>query len=313
MTTTEQRISKPWSRIGDVLLYALGQLRTIKKIYPGIMHLMIFWGVIIQLIGTAIKIMQMGLFVPFTWPLFSEGFYFAYELIMDLAGAAILIGVIMALVRRFVIRPNYMENSWDDIYALILLACIPLVGFLTEGLRILIWDPAWANWSPIGNWVAILLRKIALSPSLANSIHSYIFILHVGLGLLLAASIPFTKMRHMIFTPIHIFMKSDRPSGELETIPDIMDAEVLGTSTIDEFSSLNLLAFDSCLQCGRCEEVCPATNSGLAYSPRTLLLMLRENMASVLISPEEDIEKRISISDYLRKNSSGHAQPVVTA
>ncbi len=57
------------------------------------MHLLIFWGVIIQVIGTAIKIMQMGLFVPFTWPLFSGGFYFAYELIMDLAGAAILIGV----------------------------------------------------------------------------------------------------------------------------------------------------------------------------------------------------------------------------
>ena len=288
MTTTEQRISKPWSRIGDVLLYALGQLRTIKKIYPGIMHLMIFWGVIIQLIGTAIKIMQMGLFVPFTWPLFSEGFYFAYELIMDLAGAAILIGVIMALVRRLAIRPDYMENSWDDIYALILLACIPLVGFLTEGIRILVWDPAWASWAPIGNWVAILLRLTALSPAVANLIHSYIFILHVGLGLLLAASIPFTKMRHMIFTPIHIFMKSDRPSGELETIPDIMDVEVLGTSTIDEFSSLSLLAFDSCLQCGRCEEVCPATNSGLAYSPRTLLLMLRENMASVLISPDKD-------------------------
>jgi len=288
MTTTEQRISKPWSRLGDVLLYALGQFRTIKKIYPGIMHLMIFWGVIIQLIGTAIKIMQMGLFVPFTWPLFSKGVYLGYELIMDLAGAAILVGVIMALVRRLAIRPKFMENSWDDIYALILLACIPLVGFFTEGLRILIWDPTWANWSPIGNWVAILLRKMALSPSGANTIHSYIFILHVGLGLLLAASIPFTKMRHMIFTPFHIFMKSDRSAGELETIPDIMDAEVLGTSTVNEFSSLSLLAFDSCLQCGRCEEVCPATNSGLTYSPRKLLLMLRDNMASVLISPQKD-------------------------
>jgi len=288
MTTTEKRISKPWSRIGDVLLYALGQIRTIKKIYPGIMHLMIFWGVIIQLIGTAIKIMQMGLFVPFTWPLFSEGFYFAYELIMDLAGAAILIGVIMALIRRFVIRPDFMENSWDDIYALILLACIPLVGFLTEGLRIFIWNPAWANWSPIGNWIAVLLQKTALTTTGADFIHSYIFILHVGLGLLLAVSIPFTKMRHMIFTPIHIFMKSDRSPGELETIPNIMDAEVLGTSTVDEFSSLSLLAFDSCLQCGRCEEVCPATSSGLAYSPRTLLLMLRDNMASVLISPDGD-------------------------
>ncbi|RLD01284.1 MAG: hypothetical protein DRI65_15725, partial [Chloroflexota bacterium] len=231
MTSTEQRISKPWSRLGDVVIYALGQLRTVMKIYPGIMHLLIFWGVIFQVIGTAIKIMQMGLFVPFTWPLFSGPGYIIYELIMDLAGVAILLGVVMAMIRRFIIRPDYMENSWDDIYALILLACIPLVGFFTEGLRILAWNPLFAGWSPIGNWVALLLRKTALSPSAAALIHSYIFILHVILGLLLAASIPFTKLRHMIFTPIHIFMKSDRPSGELETIPDIMDVEVLGTST----------------------------------------------------------------------------------
>ena len=288
MTTNEQRISKPWSRFGDVLLYALAQVRTLKKIYPGIMHLLIFWGVLIQLIGTAIKIMQMGLFVPFTWPLFSQGVYFAYELIMDLAGAAILIGVIMALFRRFVIRPSYLENSWDDIYSLILLILIPVVGFFTEGLRIFAWEPAWANWSPIGNWVAALLRNTALTQSQATGIHSYIFILHVGLGLLIAAGIPFTKLRHMIFTPIHIFMKSDRSPGELETIHDLMDAEVLGASTVNEFSSLNLLSFDACLQCGRCEEVCPATNSGLEYSPRTLLLMLRENMASVMITPEKD-------------------------
>ncbi len=288
MTKTEQRISKPWSRIGDVLLYALGQLRTVKKPYPGIMHLLIFWGVFIQVIGTAIKIMQMGLFVPFTWPLFSQGVYFGYELVMDLAGAAILLGVIMALFRRLAIRPSYLKNSWDDIYALVLLAFIPLVGFVTEGLRIFAWNPAWANWSPIGNWVAALLRNTALTHSQATGIHPYLFIFHVGLGLLITASIPFTKMRHMIFTPIHIFMKSERPAGELETIKDIMDAEILGASTINEFSSLDLLSFDACLQCGRCEEVCPATNSGLVYSPRTLLLMLRDNMASVLITPEKD-------------------------
>ncbi len=293
MTKTEQRISKPWSRIGDVLLYALGQLRTVKKPYPGIMHLLIFWGVFIQVIGTAIKIMQMGLFVPFTWPLFSQGVYFGYELIMDLAGAAILLGVVMALFRRLAIRPSYLETSWDDIYALVLLAFIPLVGFVTEGLRIFAWDPAWANWSPIGNWVAALLRNTALTHTQATGIHPFMFIFHIGLGLLITASIPFTKMRHMIFTPIHIFMKSDRPAGELETIKDIMDAEILGASTINEFSSLDLLSFDACLQCGRCEEVCPATNSGLVYSPRTLLLMLRDNMASVLITPEKDSKNEL--------------------
>ena len=81
MTSSEKRISNPWSRLGITLLYGIGQIRTVKKIYPGIMHLLIFWGVLIQVVGTAIKIMQMGLFVPFTWPLFSEPVYFVYELI----------------------------------------------------------------------------------------------------------------------------------------------------------------------------------------------------------------------------------------
>jgi Fe-S oxidoreductase/nitrate reductase gamma subunit len=286
MTTTEKRIDKPWSRITDVLIYGLGQVRTVMKIYPGIMHLLIFWGVLIQIIGTAIKIMQMGLFVPFTWPLFSEGVYFAYELIMDLAGVSILLGVLMALIRRWIIKPAFMENSWDDFYALILLGLIPIVGYLTEGLRILVWKPAWAAWAPIGNWVYEILANTSLTVAQADLIHPYFFIFHVGLGLLLAASVPFTKMRHMLFTPIHIFLKSDRSTGKLDSIADIMNAEVLGTTTINEFSSLNLLAFDACLQCGRCEEVCPATNSGMAYSPRTLLLMLREGMAEGMLATD---------------------------
>ena len=284
MTTNVERVSKPWKRLGETLFYALGQIRTLKKIYPGFMHLLIFWGVLIQIIGTAIKIMQMGLFVPFTWPLFSEGVYFAYELIMDLAGVAILLGVLLALVRRLIVKPDFMENSWDDFYALILLGLIPIVGFLTEGLRMFVWKPDWASWAPVGNWVVNLLAKTNLSVAQADLIHPYLFFVHLCLGLLMAASIPFTKMRHMIFTPIHIFLKSDRPKGELESIADIMNAEVLGASAINEFSSLNLLAFDACLQCGRCEEVCPATISGMEYSPRTLLLTLRENMADGLLS-----------------------------
>lgn len=286
MTTTDTRITKSWSRVGDLFVYALGQIRTIKKTYPGIMHLLIFWGVIIQILGTAIKIMQMGLFVPFTWPLFSQSVYLWYELIMDLAGAAILLGVLMAVIRRWIIKPHFMKNSWDDWYALLLLSLIPIVGFITEGLRLYSLQPEWANWSPIGNFTAGVIGSISISSRTADLIHPFFFFGHICLGLIFAGSIPFTKLRHMIFTPIHIFQKTDRPAGELVAIEDIMDAEVLGTSAIDEFSSLDLLSFDACLQCGRCEEVCPASISGMSYSPRELLLILREDMAGSLISPE---------------------------
>ncbi len=93
-------------------------------------------------------------------------------------------------------------------------------------------------------------------------------------------------MRHLVFTPIQIFLRTSREKGELESIADIMNAEELGATAIQEFSSSFLLAFDACLQCGRCEEVCPATISGLDYSPRSLLEKLRERMAESLLSPQ---------------------------
>ncbi len=316
MTTTEKRIDKPWSRIADVLLYGLGQLRTVMKIYPGIMHLLIFWGVLIQVIGTAIKIMQMGLFVPFTWPLFSSWFYLIYELVMDLAGVAILLGVLMALVRRLFIRPKFMENSWDDFYALIMLALIPIVGFLNEGLRLHILQPDWAGWSPIGNWTAGIWSS--LTAAQAEALHPYFFWIHVGLGLILTASLPFTKLRHIIFTPTNIFFKTRREAGQLKSIDDLMNAEVLGASQVQEFSSLDLLAFDACLQCGRCEEVCPATNSGMSYSPRTLLLMLREGMAEGMLAGDEEADTALNPGlleeDYLWAcTTCGHCLDVCPA
>lgn len=285
MTTSPNESSKIWPRVQDLIVYAIGQVRTLHKLYPGIMHTLIFWGVIIQVLGTALKMMQMGLFVPFTLPLLPDNGYFAYELVMDLAGVAIILGVIMAAFRRTVLQPSYIETSWDDTYALALLFLMPSVGFINEGLRMLSFDPAWGGWAPVGQLMANGLQGLGVTPQTADLIHPYIFWSHVGLGLTFFASIPFTKLRHLVATPIHIFFKTDRDLGEVETIPDLMEAEVLGTTQVQDFHSVDLLSFDACLQCGRCEEVCPATISGMPYSPRTLLLSLRENMASSLVSP----------------------------
>ena len=57
----------------DFFVHAIGQVRVLKKAYPGIMHLLIFWGVTIQVLGTAINLMQMQLFIPFVELPFPRG------------------------------------------------------------------------------------------------------------------------------------------------------------------------------------------------------------------------------------------------
>lgn len=285
LTNFRKALLDAWPGFKDFFIHAIAQARILKKAYPGVMHAFIFWGVTIQVLGTALNLMQMQLFIPFVELTFPRGSaYLAYELVMDLAGLAILAGVGMALFRRLLLRPATLETRWDDYYALILLGLIPIAGFTLEATRLLSAAPPWAGWSPAGNFLAGIFRSLGMSVETGASLHAILFWTHAALGLTLVASIPFTKLRHLVFTPLNILVRSRRKDGALEKIENIEEAEILGVGKVTEFAARQLLSFDACVRCGRCEEVCPAVISGMPYSPRTLIKMLREDMVGMLIS-----------------------------
>jgi Fe-S oxidoreductase len=97
----------------------------------------------------------------------------------------------------------------------------------------------------------------------------------VVLGLLFVASVPFTKLRHLVLGPLNILLRSRRKEGALTFIEDIEEAEILGVGQVAEFSPQHLLSFSACVRCGRCEEACPAANSGMPVSPCVLIDSLR--------------------------------------
>jgi Fe-S oxidoreductase len=273
-----------FSRLGDLFINAVIQVRIWDNAYAGLMHVLIFGGVTIQVLGTLVNLTQMQLFIPFLELPFPRGSgYLIFELVMDLAGVAILVGVIMALLRRLVLRPKTLQTSWDDYYALTLLALIPLIGFTVEGARLISISPAWAPWSPVGNLVANFMRLTGMTPESAAGLHRYLVYAHVLLGLVLFASIPFTKLRHLIYTPLNIFLRPRRKSSTLQKIDDLEEAELLGVGKISEFTPAQLLSFDACVHCGRCEESCPAAFSGMPYSPRAFIQSMRQAMLTTLV------------------------------
>jgi Fe-S oxidoreductase/nitrate reductase gamma subunit len=278
-TTLEKAIP----RIRDFFIHALGQVRILKKAYPGIMHFLIFWGVTIQVVGTVINILNMLLFFPWVITFPRASAYLVYELIMDIAGLMILTGIIMAFFRRLILRPKSLETRWDDYYALGMLALIPLLGFTMEGTRLLATNPPWAAWSPVGNQVAHLLAALGMTPVGATQLHDILFWVHAAAALILVASIPFTKMRHLVYAPLHVIFRPLRPTGSLEKIENIDQAEVLGVGKVSEFTSQQ--SFDACVNCGRCEEACPSNISGMDYSPRKLIQTLRQTMVDSLEKP----------------------------
>jgi Fe-S oxidoreductase/nitrate reductase gamma subunit len=291
--TIRAAFEKSLPRIRDLFVHAIAQVRILKKAYPGTMHFLIFWGVAIQVVGTIINILNMLLFFPWVITFPRGTAYLVYEVVMDLAGLAILIGVTLAFFRRIVLRPKYLENRWDDYYALSLLALIPILGFLMEGTRLLASNPPWAIYSPIGNLTSQILAGLGLTPLGATHLHDILFWVHAGVALLLVASIPFTKMRHLVNAPLHIIFRPLRPMGAVEKIENIDQAEILGVGKVSEFNSQKLLSFDACLNCGRCEAACPSTISGMDYSPRSLVQILRKTMVETLQTPKENVSQEL--------------------
>ena len=276
----ERRIDHIGTRLWSVIVQAVGQVRTLQDIYPGIMHFTIFWGMIALFIGTILATVDWDVTHLFFNVQFLTGWiYVIYELILDIFGVFLLIGVGMAIYRRYIVRPDRLAHmpgngfKWDDLYVLVMLVLIGITGYLVEGLRIAVAQPDWAPWSPVGS--AIASGFISLGDPSNLALHYGLWISHILIAFVALASIPFSKFWHLIAAPMNIFFRSLEPAGKLSS-PTSEDEP--GAKDWTDFSWKQLLDFDSCTRCGRCQDVCPAYTSGFSLSPRDIMIKLDSHM-----------------------------------
>ena len=115
----------------DYFVNVLGQVRILKKVYPGIMHFTIFWGMIALFIGTILATIDWDVTHLFFNVQFLTGWvYVLYELILDIFGVLLLVGIGMAIYRRYISKPDRLAKmpneglKRDDAYILIMLVLI---------------------------------------------------------------------------------------------------------------------------------------------------------------------------------------------
>jgi len=133
-----------WDNLGEriklLLRDGLLQIKTFKDIYPGIMHGLIFFGFLVLIFGAAFDATEFHVAEPLGIPFLTGKFYLFFSFLMDLFGLAVLIGVFMAIDRRYLSKPDRLgykgapDNTADDAIVLLLLAAIIITGFIIEAL-----------------------------------------------------------------------------------------------------------------------------------------------------------------------------------
>ncbi len=267
----------------------------------GIMHSLIYFNFIILLAVTTV--LEINHQVPESLKFLNGDVYKAYSLVGDLAGLGFLLGMGIAIVRRYgprAWRPYRISIKSRPEHAVILgvLTAIGVTGFGAEGFRIAVQgSPDFERWSIVGYPLAQLVDGVGN----LSGWHQAWWIAHVISFCAFLAIIPGTMMRHMFTSPLNMYLSDrDRPKGAMKPLPDLesTELETFGASTIETFTWKQLMDTDACTMCGRCTSVCPANATGKPLDPREIVLKTGEVMARTgdpAVSPPIGVDADIEV------------------
>ena len=273
---SDNRLDDLVTRISDLIIYALGQKRLLSNRFRGVMHLLIFSGFLILLIATLLTALQHDVGVDYLRGVT----YLAFSFMADLFGVVLILGVGFAFYNRYVRKPAGTATNAEDIFALVILVAVAFTGFLLEGARLVNASPSWEVWSFVGYGTGKAFAALGLPVDEWQGIHRGLWALHVAVVAAFFVSLPLTKFFHVITSPVNIFLRSHRTTGTLRPEPPIDGSRPMGASAPGDFTWKQLFDLSACTKCGRCQEVCPAWNSGKPLSPKNLILELKDSALS---------------------------------
>ncbi|GGJ64999.1 iron-sulfur-binding protein [Deinococcus aquiradiocola] len=305
---TEVRADQLGARLLYALRVTLTQERTFRRRSTiSVLHSFIFYGFVYYLLVNVVD----GLEGYIEFSIRSSNPVGAlYNLLADLLSFGVLLGVISLVFRRYVspqkrdfqfnqktllhenIKQRYIVRDSAIVSSFITFhvgsRIVGQAAKLATEHRI---DGHWDAWQPLTGAVARLLFSGASEQALYGW---RVFGYWGALGSVLAflAYFPYTKHIHIFMAPVNYFLKRPVGSGVLPPMPNLAaamesDEPRLGAEKLEDLEWPRMLDAYACIQCNRCQDVCPANATGKALSPAALEINKRMelNVISAHASP----------------------------
>jgi len=273
----DKRFDKIIKRIWDAFTKILLQRCTLRKdrVWTGFIHLFIFYGALTFDTMSVNHILE-GYFPNFY--LFGSGnFGLFFSLLVDSFALLVLVAVIYMTIRRFIIKPEaYNTTPWDSAIIYILLTIVTLSYFYFEVFSIA-HHPGTERLSFIGAPLAQMINNSGLSASSIPFHFNFSWWLHILIVLGFIAYVPYSKYFHMFTGSFNVLVRDDEPLGALDPI-DIEHSEIFGVEKASDYTWKDLLDTFACMECGRCQDVCPAFASEKPLSPKLVIFNLKRHL-----------------------------------
>lgn len=278
----EERFDNIGTRIHEMLLYAFGQKRVLAKPF-GLNHFIIFWSFLILLVANTEFILN-GLF-PHTIKLIRLPFelYVTLAFMIDIASLLALLAVSVAAVRRIIAPPYPEARTLDAFFILGLIAILMLASYGLNATELAIYmfksksDPlsflaAAQKIMPVSATIAGMLPMAHL-----GMIHTVSWWAHALALLAFICYLPNSKHMHILTAiPNCFFKRLEKPNTQ--TREDFVVGNSFGVDKVDRYNWKDLLDSFSCTECGRCQNVCPASITGKPLNPRGVIHDIKVNL-----------------------------------
>ncbi|BEP13899.1 (Fe-S)-binding protein [Acidothermaceae bacterium B102] len=267
----------------------IGQRKLLAWTIPGVAHALTFWAFIV--LGLTIVETYGALFDP-TFGLGSWGGLGFFE---DLFASAVLLALATFAVVRLRQAPSRLGRASRFYGSHTRAAWLILLMIFAVIATLLVYRGAQINtghfpykpypWS-FASWV---VAKVLHPLGAANQgIETFFVLAQLVVVLAFAVFLTYSKHLHIMLAPLNIYF-ARKPDGLGPLLPmysgdhlvdfeDPAEDDTFGVGKIEDFTVKTLLDLATCTECGRCQSVCPAWNTGKPLSPKKIITDLRDHL-----------------------------------
>jgi Fe-S oxidoreductase len=258
-------------RAWGLVRYTLLQTKMFRWTWPGIAHYVFFLGSTLLLTAN-INIVTGGLLQAVVeWP-FDGVLWTALVAIQNVIAVAVLLMLGYMFYRRLVIRPARLSLDPTGLGILTMITLVVSTEFFAQAFEVAAHGPI--EGAVLANPLGALLEP--LGTGLNDTLFVGLWWAHVFVLAAFLLYIPTNKHFHVYTSFVNVWFRKLRPRGELPKM-DLEDENAsFGLKTLQDLGWKDLLDGFTCTECGRCQEACPAWNTGKPLNPKTMIMGIRD-------------------------------------
>jgi Fe-S oxidoreductase len=270
------RFDQPFKRVKDALVsfFFLGCSVKKERVVTGLVHFFFLYG---SLTFDTVSLNHILEGYKEGLNIFGHGWLrHVHSAWADVFGIMVLAAVLYFVIRRYVVKiKSYTYPSRESIYIYLLLVTVTLTYFLYEG-ALIAYNPDHAYSAFASKVVAGWMSAVLPANMTVVKINWWLHILNVFVFVLY---VPRSKYLHMIAGPVNIAFQEYRSKGIIKPLDlENESAESFGVVDFKDMTWRDLFDGFACIECGRCDDYCPANQTGKPLSPKNLIINLKKDV-----------------------------------